>query len=1197
MVFEVFRFELRYQLRQPLFWLTFAFFFLLSFLAASTDAVVLGGSIGKVHRNSPFVIQQLHLVMALLGLFFTVAFVAGTVLRDAEQRTAEMFFATPLKKRDYLAGRFAGAIAACIGLYLAVSGGIALGGLMPWIDPERLGPTVPGPYLYALAVLVAPTLLLTGSIAFALAAWSRSLVVTYAGLLALLTGYFVAGALTGDLTNEALAVLLDPFGLAAFEIATKYWTVADRNTRLLDLAGPFLHNRLLWVAVALGIFALGYQRFSFTVRGEAPRRRRRRAVDPAAAAAPAPSFVALPMRAGEGRAGFWEQLAHQTRHEVAAVFKSVAFLVILVFGVLNMVGNSFDIGERFGTAVYPVTHLMIESLQGSFLFLIVVVVFYSGEVVHRERAAGLAEVVDACPVPHGVLWGGKLAALVLVVLSLLATAMVTGMGIQLARGYTHLEPGLYLTGLFGMIGVPFLIATVLALFLQVVTHHKYLGFLLMILYLILNPALGALDFDHHLYRFGGAPEAPYSDLNGYGRFAAAARWLHLYWGLAAVVLLALTHLFWVRGAPERFRGRLRIARSRLTGPVAGVLAAPLVLLVAVGSFIFYNTNVLNPYLPDDRREERQARYEKLYKRYEGLPQPRITAVYAEVDIDPDSPGVTIRGRYGLRNKTAQAIDELHLSLEPRVALERWALPGAALKAEDAELGYRVLALAPPWAPGEERTLEFDLSLVERGFVNNDPNTKLVENGTFFDSFDYFPHLGYRRAGELQDPNERRKRGLPPIQRAHDLDDPAARGDNALSTEADWVDFETVVSTREDQVALAPGYLIREWRDQGRRYFHYRMDAPILAYWAYLSADWEVARDRWNEVAIEVYHHPRHAYNVARMIDAVKKSLDYFTRAFGPYQHRQVRIVEFPGYETFAQSFPNTIPFSESIGFIARLDDPDAIDYVFYVTAHEVAHQWWGHQVVSADLQGATFIIESLSQYSALLVMEHEYGREHMRRFLKYELDAYLRGRGGELIEELPLLRVEDQPYVHYRKGSVVLYALKEAIGEEAVNQALARYVRDRRFQEPPYTTSRELLSYLAEAVPADQQGLLTDLFERIVLYDNRAVEAVSRRLPGSRYAVRLVVEAQKRVADGQGAETPVALDDWVEVAVFGKRGEGDPAEGKVLVKERRRLTAEREELELLVDQEPLRAGIDPFHLLIDRNPDDNLTRVTAAAPR
>jgi ABC-2 type transport system permease protein len=219
----------------------------------------------------------------------------------------------------------------------------------------------------------------------------------------------------------------------------------------------------------------------------------------------------------------------------------------------------------------------------------------------------------------------------------------------------------------------------------------------------------------------------------------------------------------------------------------------------------------------------------------------------------------------------------------------------------------------------------------------------------------------------------------------------------------------VVSTSPDQIALAPGYLEREWEQDGRRYFHYTMDAPILPFWAYLSADWEVATDRWNDVEIAVYYHADHPYNVERMIEATKRSLDYFTREFGPYQHRQLRIVEFPRYARFAQSFPNTIPFSESIGFIARLDDPDDVDFVFYVTAHEVAHQWWAHQVIGANVQGATVLSETMAQYSALMVMEEEYGPHMMRRFLKYELDSYLRGRGGERIGELPLALVENQP--------------------------------------------------------------------------------------------------------------------------------------------------------------------------------------------
>jgi aminopeptidase N len=357
----------------------------------------------------------------------------------------------------------------------------------------------------------------------------------------------------------------------------------------------------------------------------------------------------------------------------------------------------------------------------------------------------------------------------------------------------------------------------------------------------------------------------------------------------------------------------------------------------------------------------------------------------------------------------------------------------------------------------------------------------------------------------------------------------------------------------------------------------------------------VKRDRWNNVAIEVFHHPGHAYNVDRMIYAVKKSLEYFSDNFGPYQHRQFRIVEFPRYARFAQADPNTIPFSESIGFIARLDDePDAIDTVFYVTAHEAAHQWWAHQVIGGFVQGATVMSETMAQYSALMVMEKEYGPEKMQRFLKYELDAYLRGRGGELLEELPLLLVENQPYIHYRKGSLVMYALRDYVGEEALNAALARYVHDVKFQEPPYTHSLEFLSYIKEAVPADQHRIVEDLFENITLYENETTQATWERRDDGKFVVRLSVESLKFRADGMGAEETVPIDDWIDIGVFGAEEEDGPPEGRLLALEKRRIDDGSGTIEIIVDEEPKRVGIDPFNKLIDRNPENNIKKAEPA---
>jgi ABC-2 type transport system permease protein len=521
-----------------------------------------------------------------------------------------------------------------------------------------------------------------------------------------------------------------------------------------------------------------------------------------------------------------------------------------------------------------------------------------------------------------------------------------------------------------------------------------------------------------------------------------------------------------------------------------------------------------------------------------------------------------------------------------------ALTGASVTHQDDEVGYRIYALSPPLAPGARLDLSFDVGFAEPGFVEQDSNTAIVFNGSFLHNPDFVPRIGYDRNAEISDPNDRRKHGLPERARMADLDDPAARANTYITREADWIDFSATVGTSIDQVALAPGYLQREWTEGDRRYFHYVMDAPILDFYAFLSGRWNVQRDQWHDVAIEVYHHPAHHMNVARMIEATKQSLEYFTANFSPYQHRQVRIVEFPRYASFAQSFPNTIPYSESIGFIADLRDPDDIDYVFYVTAHEVAHQWWAHQVIGADAQGSTVLSETLAQYSALMVMEKAYGREHMRKFLAYELDRYLSGRGLEVQKELPLIRVENQPYVHYNKGSLVMYALREYIGEETVNRVLAQYIADVGFQGPPYTTARDLVERLRAVTPADRAYLIEDLFETITLYDNRTHDARAHQRADGQWEVVLELETHKLRATEHGTESEVPLSDLIDVGVIVEREIEGRTREVSLVLERHRFDQERTTLTVVSPERPIRAGIDPRVLLVDRNPEDNVRPVT-----
>ncbi len=1194
---EIVRFEIRYHLRSATFWLAGAVFFLLAFGAATTDGIQLGGAVGNVNRNAPYVIQQFLAVMSVIGVFVTTVFMAGAVLRDHEHRTEGLFFTTPMKKHEFLAGRFAGAFVVSVLIFLWVAAAIALGGFMPWLEPERVGPFQLAPYLYSLGMIVVPNIFFTGALFFGVATVTRSMVATYAALVAFLVAFGVAGNLLSDVENEALATLLDPTGIAALGTATQYWTTFERNTRVLGLDPGMVQNRLLWSGLGVLLLGLVYARFSFTAR--ATRAGKRTAPeDPTPTRGATPRPAARRAAAAEVTRRFdlgasWTQLLHQTGLEVRTVVRSLPFLVILAIGVLNFVGGSASLSSIFGTPVHPRTQLMVQVILSTFLlFALVILTFYSGELVWRDRSLGADEVHDALPVRSWVFWGAKMAALAAVSVLVLAVSALSAVAFQLLDGFTDIEPLLYVQTLGLRVGLPLLLVAVLALFTQVLTNNKYLGFLLMVLYYVSLPVLNALDLNHRLYQYAQTPPAPYSDMNGFGHFVEPLAWFLTYWGFAALGLLVLVHLLWVRGKDTALRTRLRLARERVTAPVVAVAVVALVGFVGTGSWIYYNTNVLNEYRTPDQLRDARAAYEKEYGRYEGAPQPRITSVYAEVDIFPDERAVDIRGTYTLRNKEAAALDSVHMTWNPRVVdtLEL-DLPGGELLHEDAEVGWRTYRLAEPLAPGAEMEVAYRVAVRNRGFVNAGSNTSVVHNGTFFNNAGYFPHIGYNDAFELTDPVERRRRDLPPVERMPSLYDSASYDTNYISAESDWVEFETVVSTVPEQIALAPGYLEREWEEDGRRYFHYKMDAPILGFWAYLSAEWEVKRDRWEDVDIVVYHHPDHDYNVDRMIEATKKSLAYYTQAFGPYQHRQLRILEFPGYASFAQAFPNTVPFSESIGFIAKLEDPRDIDYVFYVTAHEVAHQWWAHQVMGANVQGATVTSETMAQYSALMVQEDEYGEAMMRRFLRYELDSYLQGRGGERIEELPLFRVENQGYIHYRKGSLVTYALKDYIGEEAFNRAMRRYVEDVRFSGPPYTTSAEYLDYLEAEVPERWMSKVEDLFRTITLWELAADEATAEPTDDGRWRVRIPITAHKYRADGQGDTEEVALDEWVDVGVFGEEGPDTPEEGAVLYLEKHHLADTASVVEVVVDAEPRRAGVDPFNKLIDRDPGNNVTGV------
>lgn len=1187
----IFRFEIRYHLTRPITWFYFIIYFALGFAFMASDAVQMGGGVGQVERNSPWALAQSMMILVAAGQVILTGLVGTAVLRDYQFKTHELLFTTPITRSAYLGGRFLGAFVVMVIVHIAIPLGLLVGPLMPWVDHAKMLPMDPATMFVQFATLALPTILLLSAIFFAVGALTRSLFAIYTQGIVLLVAWSITVPMLANVNNQTFAALADPFGLSAFGLLTRYWTPAEKNTMAVPINGVMLENRLLWLAIAVVIVVATFLAFRFRSAPMTVGRKAGGEIE--TAASPAPPTIVAEQRFDDRT---WiTQIASTASLSFWNIVRQVPFLAIVTVGIVNLLMSASFVDSLYGEKTWPVTYTMAQVVEGGFmLFFIILITIYAGEAVWGDRQLQLDQVTDSLPTRTSVPFLGKLGGLLMVEGLLLLIMIAAGIAIQTAKGYHNYEIGLYLRYLFGTTFPSLAQITVLAFLVHVLVNQKYAGHVIMILFWIGRTALRSLGVEHQLFNYANTPDFRYSDMNGFGPYVPELTLSALYSTGVAALLAVVAFLFWVRGSETRWALRNRMARLRWGRPALAATAAGSVLAFGAGSTIFYNTNVLNRYENSKAGRKRQAAYERTYKKYEKMDLLRLVAADVRADLEPERLAFTASGTFTFVNKHQRPLDSVLVTniheQELRIDTLAWDRPAVAVLTNPT-VGTRIYRFAASVAPGDTVRLRYRAFFANHGFRNGGPRTVVATNGTFVNA-EYFPVLGYQDGGEIGDDDDRRKEQLPPKARMPSIDDESARANSYLTNYADMIGFKATVSTVPDQIAIAPGYLVKEYRENGRRVFEYAMDHPMANFYSFLSARYLVKREEYNGIKLEIYYHPGHEYNLDRMMASMRASLDYFGANFSPYQFRQVRILEFPRYAQFAQAFPNTVPYSESLGFILRTGDgDDDLDLPFYVTAHEVAHQWWGHQVVGANMQGATWFSEGLANYSALTVMEKKSGRTMLKKFLANELDRYLQGRATERKKELPLLLVENQGYIHYNKGSLALYAFRDLIGEAAMNRALSRFLAAKAFSGAPYPTSREFVQFLDAQTPDSVKYAIEDLFRTITLWDDQTTEATATAEAGGKYQVTLKVSARKFRADTLGNQKEIPIADLIDIGVFGEREPGNKL-GKPLYLSKIWIRSRDTTFTITVDAEPRRAGIDPYNKLIDRDPKDNVKDIS-----
>ena len=1208
----IFVHELNYWLKRPAFYIYAAIFFVVAtfFAAASAgifDSVtVTTGSSNIV--NSPIGVSNLFSGLAVLIFFLFPSIIGVSVYRDFKSEMHTILYSYPFTKANYLFAKFFSAVVVVTIIVLVIGLGMVIGLRLPGTNSEIVTAFNFQSYATAYLVFILPNILLFGSIVFAVVTFSRNVAAGFITVILLLFLQGLTENLMSDPENRCLAALLDPFGGAALNYYTRYWTVAEQNELNIPIKELLIYNRLLWLGVSMVVFGAVFKLFSFSQNA-----------------------FSLNFKKGKGERVIKSNFGGITRINLPKVnfdysfiqnlrttwklstidfkyiVKSWPFISIVLVGLIIILIALSEVGNLFGTSTLPVTWKMLNGGAAFTIAINLCTFLYAGMLIHRGNMANADQLVDTTPVPNWVLMLSKLLALLKMQLLLLTVIMVAGILFQMYNGYFDFEVGHYIQELFGLRFINYAIWALLALFVQNLIRNPYVGLFVLIVISIGLPLLSLAGIEQAVFKYNEGPGFSYSDMNGYGDSFSRYYIYKIYWLLAGLALLLITWLFWVRGLPHSFKERIRIAAERFSTSKKLAFFVVLAGFLSLGASIYYENNVNHEMTSSKEREKLRVEWEKKYKQFENYAQPRITAVKVNMDIFPKSLDFKASGRYVMVNKSNETIDSLFLNHNDYPSTFQFDRT-TTLVSEDTVFNFDIYQLKQPMQPRDTIALEFTVKNEPSSWLRND--SPVLRNGTFINNMQVFPNFGYN-GGELTDDKTREKYDLPPNKLKPYPSDSTALGNTYIAKDADWIDFEATVSTIEDQIAIAPGYLQKEWVEDGRRYFHYKMDSKILNFYTFNSAEYEVMSDKWKDVNLEIYYHKGHEYNLDRMMAGMKASLAYNSENFSPYQHKQVRIIEFPRTSGgFAQSFPNTIPFSESIGFIADVDDSDegGVDYPFAVTVHEVAHQWWAHQVIGADVLGATMLSESLSEYVSLKVLEHEQGKTKMRKFLKKSLDDYLTSRAFESKREKPLMYNDGQGYIRYQKGSLVFYALSDYIGEDRLNGALKRYVEKVKFQEAPYTTSEEMVNYIREVTPDSLNYLIKDMFETITLYRNKVVDVSSKKLDNGKYQVDIEFQISKYRNDEKGRTyysktgndsivyqseemkrplVSVPLEDYIDIGTFGEEEVDGVMREKELYLRKHKITSIENKVSIIVDEEPKEVGVDPYNKLIDTQSEDN----------
>ncbi len=1159
---HIYTYELKYWLKKPAFYLYAIVFASIAFIAIVGTAGLfdsLPSTNNGIERlvNSPFELNYMLQYFNKFMLFLLPAIIGATIYKDYKNSTHSILYSFPIKKQAYLYGKFLSALTLVFTIALVVGLVIMIAEHIPGLHESKIGVFNFKGYLQALLVFVLPNLLFYGAIVFSVVTYSRNI---YAGFIVIIVLFFLQN-ITENVFSGFLIALLDPFAQNAVMYETQYWTLIDKNTKLIPVFGTVLYNRLFWLTISTLIFSLANKSFTFTEHPIATFFSKQKGQRSTKYEAKRLSDMKLPVVTFNfSDMQQFKNAWSMSNMELKSIVKNWMFYIIVAFGILTVLFAVGKVTNNSEMNILPVTNIILTIPALFFITVIMLLTFiYSGMLVHKDSTSNMNQLVDASQISNFSLLASKVIAIIKMQALLLLTMMLAGIIIQVYNNYYHFEIGLYLFHLFAVQFVGLIIWAFASVFVHSLLKNTYLGIFTLIIGWLGISGLKEIGINTRLLLFNFSEPMQYSDLNVYGNLLQPYFLVKSYWFVFGIILLIITYLLWNRGVTESFKKRISSARSRFFKNAKIAASLSFIVLIVLG-FTIYKEENKSEELSSKERSNAFNQFEKDFAKYSKIKnQPKITDMDLNIEIFPKSNGLSVNGSYILVNKSSKSIDTILVKTGFDEITEFTIDRKANIVDEDTYVKFSVLKLNESLETNDSIRLSFTLKNKSNTLFENNSNT--LNNGTIFKN-DILPRIGYFLNSNQKHPS-----------------DSAAQNTHYYSQDSDAISLKTVISTSNDQTAIAPGYLKKKWTENDRNYFKYETDSKIKNSLSFSSGAYEIKKEIYKDIDIEIYHHKNHVQNLSKMKEGLKAALEYNIKHFGPYQFTEARIIEFPITEgTYASVMANSIPTSE-MRFIANTTD-ETIDISFYTMAHELTHQWWANQVVPADAFGAIMLSESITEYISLNIYEAQFGREKALQFLKMQRHRYLNGRVREPGIEPPLMLVEGgQQYLAYGKGIMSFNTLSHYMGKDKLHTVLKGFLNQYKDKGAPYPTSLDLVKTIKENTPDSLQYIIEDYFETVTFYDAKIEFVRINRTKNNDYEVILDFQFSKYKDSDESNE--LVLSDYMEIGFYNDKNEMISIK-TALIK------SKSNQMKFQLKEKPSKIILDPNLLLIEKDVKNNV---------